>query len=231
MEDKIVFFDVDDTLISKKEFKANLNQNLANECGKSSEEISEHMENYINGLEHSDDFDIDNYIGYIEKKYGQKIAIEKYLSNELKIYSNAVFPDAFPALTELKNKFRLGVFTQGTERLQSAKIKSSGLEDYFEKSLIYISKDKLSREEIDKMPAGSTIIDDKKLVVEKLKSFEDEKHFNIIWINRNNDEKIDGVTTVKNLGEVLNLIDSQNLKENRENEKEQQEKSKITQAA
>ena len=59
---------------------------------------------------------------------------------------------------------------------------------------------------MEKLPSGATIIDDKREVIEKLKA---TKRFNLFWLNRFDDEKIDGATTVKNLNEFCFLKENE----------------------
>ncbi len=196
----LILFDWDDTLFSKVEYKKRLRSNLARICEVSEEIIFEVEEKYFNNLEKSDDFRIDTFVQSFEEKFGKKIELEDFNSDKLGIYSQALFPEAISVLDKLKDKFNLGIYSQGFVALQKMKIKLSGVEDFFEEKFVFIDRDKLNPEFLTKLPDGAIIVDDKKEVVEKLKTL---NRFNVIWINRINDEKIQGIKTIKNLLEII----------------------------
>jgi len=200
MDKKIILFDWDDTLFSKTEYKKNLRGNLARICNVSEDEILKFEEDYFESLSNSGDFQIDNFVESFANKFNKKIDLIDFSSDKLKIYSNALFSEVISVLEKLKNNFTLGIYSQGFPSLQIIKIESSGIVDYFNRQQIYINRNKLDPEFLKKLPDGATIIDDKKEVVEKLKSL---NRFEVIWINRINDEKIEGVRTIKNLKDLI----------------------------
>lgn len=200
MSKKIILFDWDDTLFSKKIYKNNLIVNLARICGISEDEAKRVDEEYFDNLSKSGDFEIGNYLKYFEDKFGKEIETEDFKSDRLKIYSGALFPETIEVLEKLKDKFTLGIFSQGFESLQKIKIKYSGIEKFFDQNFIFISRDKTQADFIKKLPNGAIIMDDKKEVLEKLKEVE---RFEVIWVNRKTDEKIDGVRMIKNLYDLI----------------------------
>ena len=190
MKKKIILFDWDDTLFSKVEYKKRLRSNLAKICGTSEEEIFKFEEKYFENLKRSDDFQIDNFVESFGKKFDKKIKLKDFNSDKLGIYSGALFPETISVLESLKNYFNLGIYSQGFINLQKIKIGSSKIENFFDEKFIYIDRNKLNPDLIEKLPDGAIIVDDKKEVVKKLKTLD---RFNIVWINRNDDEQIEGV--------------------------------------
>lgn len=201
MDKKIILFDWDDTLFSKTKYKKNLRSNLARICEVSEVKIFEFEEQYFNRLVKSDDFKIENFVSSFEQKFSKKIDLEDFGTNKLGIYSQAFFPEIIEVLEKMKNKYVLGIYSQGFESLQKIKIKYSGIEKYFNKNLIFIDRDKTSQNFIKNLPIKSIIIDDKKEVIETLKKLRPD--LKLIWINRNNKEKIKGVKTIKSLSELI----------------------------
>jgi len=199
MTKPLILFDWDDTLFSKTEYKKGLRGNLARICEASEEEIFEVEERYFNNLEKSGDFRIDTFIQTFEEKFGKKIQLEDFSSDNLKIYSGALFPETISVLNNLKNQFNLGIYSQGFIPLQKIKIKSSGVGDFFDEKFVFIDRDKIATEFLAKLPDKAIIVEDKKEVVEKLKNL---NRFKVIWINRINDEKIPGIKTIKSLLEI-----------------------------
>ncbi|MDD2224664.1 MAG: HAD hydrolase-like protein [Candidatus Shapirobacteria bacterium] len=208
MEKELILFDWDDTLFCKNEFIRNLGKNLADAYQVQSEDILELEKKYIDTLDQSGDFRIDNFLEYLGENFNKKIGLDDFVSDKLGIYSESLFADTVPALDKLKNNFKLGIYSQGFDDIQKIKIKSSGLKDFFEEQWVYIDKNKLNLDLVKKMPEGSIIVDDKKEVVEKLKLL---NRFKIIWINRNTDEKIEGVVTIKSLEELIDLANPENF--------------------
>ena len=200
MNKKIILFDWDDTLFNKAEYKKKLRGNLAKICEVSEEEIFEFEQKYFDNLVRSGDFEINDFVKSFGQKFGKKIKLENFDSDKLGIYSKALFPDSISTLNNLKNKFKLGIYSQGFIDLQKIKIESSGIKNYFDEQLIYINRNKLDPEFIKKLPEEVIVVDDKKEVIETLKKI---GKFKLIWINRNNDEAIEGVTTIKNLNELV----------------------------
>ncbi len=199
MRENIVLFDWDDTLFSKVRYKKNLRGNLARICEVSVEEIFEFEEKYFDNLIKSDDFQIDDFVKSFSQKFGKKIELEDFNSDKLGIYSRSLFPDIISTLNNLKDDFKLGIYSQGFNSLQIIKIKSSGIESFFNEQLIYINRNKLDPEFIKTLPDGASIVDDKKEVIEKLYPL---KRFKLFWLNRVNDEKFSGVKTIKSLLEI-----------------------------
>lgn len=203
MKRKLILFDWDDTLFSKVEYKKRLRSNLAKICETTEEEIFKFEEMYFENLKRSDDFQIKNFVQSFSEKFNKKIELKDFSSDKLKIYSGALFSETISVLEKLKDNFDLGIYSQGFVNLQQIKIRSSGVDNFFEKEFVYIDRNKLRADFVSKLPDGAIIVDDKKEVVERLKTL---GRFRIIWINRITDEKIRGVTTIKNLGELVDLI-------------------------
>ena len=205
MKRKLILFDWDDTLFSKVEYKKRLRSNLAKICGVSEEEIFKFEEKYFENLKRSDDFQIKNFVESFSEKFDKKIELKDFSSDNLKIYSGALFTKTISVLEKLKDNFDLGIYSQGFVDLQKIKIRSSGVDNFFEKEFVYIDRNKLRADFVSKLPDGAIIVDDKKEVVEKLKPL---NRFKIIWINRNDGELIEGVVTIRSLDELINLVEN-----------------------
>lgn len=205
MKEKIILFDWDDTLFSKTEYKKNLRGNLARICEVTEEEIFGFEEKYFESLARSDDFQLSDFLQKFSQKFNKNIQSEDFNSDKLSIYSGAVFSDVISTLEFLKNEYRLGIYSQGFDSLQRLKIRLSGIESFFDEDLIYINRDKLNSEFVATLPDGAIIIEDKKEVVEILKAI---SKFDVVWINRKNDEGMTSVDTIKSLTEFVELIQS-----------------------
>ncbi|MDD4135477.1 MAG: HAD hydrolase-like protein [Candidatus Shapirobacteria bacterium] len=202
MKRKLILFDWDDTLFSKVEYKKRLRNNLAKICEVSEEEIFKFEEKFFENLKRSDDFQIKKFVESFSEKFNKKIELKDFNSDNLKIYSGALFSETISVLEKLNDNFDLGIYSQGFVSLQKIKIRSSGVENFFKKEFVYIDRNKLRADFVSKLPDEAIIVDDKKEVMEKLKPL---NRFKIIWINRNDDEPIEGVTTIHSLEELISL--------------------------
>lgn len=203
MNKKVILFDWDDTLFSKNLYKRNLITNLARVCEITEEDSAKTDDEYFNNLVKSGDFKIEDFLKTFENKFGKKIDLEDFNTDKLGIYSKSLFDETIEVLEKMKDKYILGIYTQGFESLQRLKIKFSGIENYFDKDLIFIDRDKTKLSFIAKLPTKAMVIDDKKDVIEKLKELRND--LKLIWINRINQDKINGVTTIKNLNQLLDF--------------------------
>ncbi len=204
MNKKIILFDWDDTLFSKTEYKKRLSAALANVTKIPEDEVWKFEEEYFESLDRSGDFRVDNFLKFISQRSEIKIDLTNFVNDNLNIYSGSVFSEVINVLNQLRNTFVLGVYSQGFNDLQRMKIKNSGLENYFDEKLIYINSNKLDPKFIATLPTESIIIDDKKEVIETLKQLRPD--LELIWINRINDEKMEGVKTITSLRELEDFI-------------------------
>lgn len=203
MEKQIILFDLDDTLFSKTEYLKRLNDNLARECNTSSEQIADFGNKYFESLGNSNDFHIKKYLEYLGQNFNKEIDLENFTTDKLKIYSGSLFSDTIPVLEKLKDNFRLGIYSQGFDDCQRIKINESGIGNYFDEELIFIARNKSDPKFIERLPDGSTIVDDKK---EKFEALKETERFNLVWINRKDDEVMDGIETIRNLEKLVDLV-------------------------
>jgi len=184
-----------DTEISGKK----ISQCLAEISQKTVEEIEKIKIGYTKSLESSTDFDPDEFLKEVERE--TKVDLETLNQAFFSSKNFVLYKETKEKLNKLLNEdYSLGIFSEGVSEWQMKKLILTGIRDYFDKNFIFIGRRKLSDDFIKKLPDGATIIDDKKEVVEKLKTL---NRFNIIWINRVNDEKIQGIRTIKNLLEII----------------------------
>jgi len=204
MNKEKILFDWDDTLFSKTVYKKNLITNLARVSDVSEEKATKANDEYFSNLIKSGDFKIEDYLKCFEEKFNKKISLEDFSTDKLGIYSNALFLETIEVLEKMKDRYYLGIYSQGFDGLQRIKIKYSGIELFFDQNLIFVDRDKTRIDLVKKLPVGATVIDDKKEVIKRLKQM--RKDLRLIWINRIDDETIDGVLTIKKLDDLINLI-------------------------
>lgn len=202
---KIILFDWDDTLFSKTKYRRNVINNLSRLSQLPLEEISEFEAHYFNNLIRSDDFTIEDFINKFSRQFNKNIDIEYFSTDKLSIYSQSLFPETAQILEKIKDKYSLGIYSQGFVGLQKLKIKYSGIGDFFDDNLIFIDRNKTRPEFVLQIPINVTIVDDKKEVVESL--VQQRPDLKVIWMNRINDEIIDRVAKIQNLNDLIKILE------------------------
>lgn len=195
-----ILFDIDKTLFNSSLFMGKFIENVSQRTGIEKSKIIDINKKYIEELESRTDFET---LVFIEKLVNE-IKVEKEIINDIffdkEIYIASLYPEVKNVLQRLKeNGLLLGIFSEGFELFQLKKLEIAGLKDFFNKDFIFIGRRKLDDKFIEKLPDGVFIVDDKKEVIEKLQSF---NKFKLFWLNRKDDQKIDGVITIKSLLEI-----------------------------
>ena len=140
---KAVLFDLDDTLIDRQKNVYDLFSHLIDEKlpGIDDVMLREAMIQDCILWDQFGNVTRPYIIGRLENKYGISLgdfdAIEWWLDNQGKYVHR--FPDTVPVLDYLKEKYRLGLVTNGTVKGQNGKVDAAGLREYF--SVIIISNE------------------------------------------------------------------------------------------
>lgn len=197
---KIIYFDIDNTLLNTRLFKQLFYQEVADKLNLPLEKVVDIYNQYKSTLERGTDFYPDDLAKFISEATGVEYTYLKNLFDDKSLYQKSIFADTVLVLEKLKKDNRLSIYSEGFEEYQSKKLRLSGIIDYFEPELMIIKRRKLDKRSIDEIKDGSTVIDDNKEVIEILKNC---KNFETVWINRKNEIAIEGVKTIENLIETL----------------------------
>ena len=143
MKQKIILFDIDYTLFDVGYFDKHFHKKLSEMLLIDEDLIKKLSVDIIVELIGREHFlDINKYL----KTLLPKLEKEKYkpqienLLFKTPFFRNGFYSEVESVLKTLKKIARLGIFSQGDERFQGAKIQHSGFKDLFEKELIYIIK-------------------------------------------------------------------------------------------
>jgi FMN phosphatase YigB (HAD superfamily) len=213
MKRKIILFDIDFTL-SNRDFLVGFGRkSLSDLVGKPILELNPIVEKIIK--ESSLRFGIFNIYFYSKQISVQlhnsgleKKMIEVFLKKYP--YDAAIYPEVKSVLNELKEKYILGIQTDGQEIFQLKKIKP--IRNYFDNKYIFVCKNKQEEifEKINGIEKNVIIIDDKPTYVDKLM----HKGVDAFFINRGfwakkYSENPDRYPHIKNI--VSNLTEFANL--------------------
>lgn len=202
MSDRTILFDFDNTLFDTGgKFKSYLFEGLAAALAVSDRQVAAATTEYQQNLSDSTDFDPDTYLQHLATVFdssAEKLAPALYNPH---IYQASVFPEVKTVLTQLQDRYPLGLFTQGVESWQQGKFERSGLLPFFQTDLIFISRRKTSPTFLAQLPKPSIIIDDRPDFIARVQTQPDLAP---ILIDREN--KHPDPNAIHTLSELLQLV-------------------------
>lgn len=202
MSKEVIFFDLDRTLIDTATINENCKKSTLLSSGINGQKYDECFQEYKNTLEHSADFDPNIFL----EKMAKDLEVEK-AKLEIGFWNKdnfCVYPEVFEVLSELAKNNNMAIFSEGVrDGWQIVKINNTEISKFFDLKISLIERRKLNSEVISKIPFGATVIDDKRVVIEKL--YETRPDLKLYWINRIDEQEIKNsrVTTIQNLRELL----------------------------
>ena len=201
---EILFFDIDRTIFDTEESGQRIIKSVSRVSHKTINEIERIISNYKSKLEFSTDFNPNELLRAIVGETG--IGLSVLNQAMFKPENFVLYPESLILLEKLNRQgCLLGIFSEGVRAWQMKKLTLTKVAHYITPSLIIIERRKLLPISVGKLLVGATVIDDKRYVVETLKQ---QRHdLNIVWINRKDNESINGVTTIKNLNNLIQNYD------------------------
>lgn len=168
---KIILFDVDYTLSNRDFLRSFGRHYLASLVGKTVEELNPTVDKIIKeSWKKFGIFDIYYYSKRISEELGDAKLEQKLINMFLTDYpyDKALYPEVRTALNKLKDKYILGIQTDGQAIFQLKKIES--IVDFFERQYIFVFKNKQEEiyEKIKNIEHSVIIIDDKPEYIDKL---------------------------------------------------------------
>jgi putative hydrolase of the HAD superfamily len=135
---KVILFDLDDTLISEKEFVNDRFEYLSFFIAKKYFLSTEIVIGTLHTLFQESPLNVFNrFFDYIHISYSKEdidLLVKKYREEEVKV---KYFDDVLPTIIQLKNKkIKLGIISDGNLSTQKNKIKCLKTEDYFDKIIL-----------------------------------------------------------------------------------------------
>lgn len=195
-----ILFDIDRTIFDTKTSGENATRSIGLVTGKNPDEIEKINKEYKRGLSSTSDFDSSFFLREVANQTGT--GLQKLTETLFNQKNFVLYPEALAVLKKLfSDDYSLGTFSEGVPEWQMKKLTLTGALDYLDPSLIFIERRKLAPEAIAKIPDGVTVIDDKIEVIATLK--QQRPDLELVWINRKDEEKMDGVRTIKSLTELL----------------------------
>ncbi|MBU0534705.1 MAG: HAD family hydrolase [Patescibacteria group bacterium] len=198
-----ILFDIDYTLLNTLVFKENCRSKLSEFLNISVEDICVAEKGYVKKETEFTDFNPEEYIDYISKKYNVSTQDVGKAFFDDENFKNISYPEVVSLLEALSKNYKLGIFSEGFKSFQLLKLHKSGLLAYFDREVTFVIRRKLTQKSLDLLPKGSFVIDDNYFVADALCK---AGSFKPIWLNRKTKEKHPDCETVfdlTNLKEVL----------------------------
>lgn len=197
-----ILFDIDRTLFDTGCLIREIDQGILRVLEKTNrKKLDEASKEYMETLKRDREFEPEEFVKYISKKLKVKNpnSLVDVFYGKNNIYRSCLYPDTTFVLSELSKSNHLGIYSEGTLKFQTHKFNSMEIQKFIDKNLIFIFQEKDSIDSLRKLPKDAIVVDDKKIIVEKLFEF----GISVIWINRKNKEVHPVIPTIFNLKQLL----------------------------
>ena len=137
---KAVIFDIDETLINRKEAFLKMCDYLVDTYAKEYpyEGTKEELIDYMVEIDAIGYGGIENMIPKLSKIWKLPHSVEEFIKERNEIFGklSVPFPEMFEVLDALKGRYKLGVITNGYSLVQRDKINTVGIEHYFDDIIV-----------------------------------------------------------------------------------------------
>ncbi len=137
---KAVIFDVDETLISRKESFLRFCEYLLNKYATEYpyEGTKEDLLDYMVEIDANGYGGIRNFIPKLNKFWKLPLTIEEFIRERNQLFGKLAipFPELYEVLKALKTRYKLGIITNGYSSVQRDKIETVKITDYFDDIIV-----------------------------------------------------------------------------------------------
>jgi len=169
------------------------------------------FDSYEEELDSSTDYNPDEFISRISEISGKSRKEIQKIFNDERLWEDVVYKECRETLEKLKGLgYSLGIYSEGFTSYQLAKLRLTGLDEFFEDELLFIHRRKLDDDFIENLPDGVTIVDDKREVIERLN---EEDRFNLVWIDRIGRQGIEGIDILDSLERLPDILERREISE------------------
>lgn len=201
----VVLFDIDGTLLNTKELtRTHIYPKLSKFLGISTEQFKAVRDEYYQTLSKSTEYDPEAFLSLVASQLGGNVGELTQLFFEPEAFVQSVFEDVIDTLTQIQERgLPLGIYSEGTESYQRAKLNLTGLEKFLAPEFVFISNDKVAPAVLEKLPEDALMVDDRVEIVRVLNGHESLRP---IWLNRADDKQELIAPTIHFLPEILDLL-------------------------
>lgn len=207
MKKGIILFDIDRTIFDTNRLSETLGLELQRVIKNVSlEDIQEAKNEFILSLSADREFDPEKFTKFLCNRFDfldQNLLLDVFYNPANRHwYHDFIFQETFIVFEKLRNRFRIGIYSEGTRRFQNYKFDSMEILKYLDRDLIFILDHKTNPDALKKIPKGSIVVDDKESVCEFLA----ENGIEVIWLNKKDDGKNANFPTIHNLLELCSRL-------------------------
>ena len=198
---RIILFDIDQTLIDTDKFRNAFTKTITAALKTSQAKHKSVANKYISNLNHSRDFNPDDYLDHLSRAFQINASKLRKLSfDQAHFYQKSLFPEVNSVLRDLSQKNTLGIYSEGFVEFQIRKLNKAKIIKYFDKSHFYIFRNKLEPSVLKTIPKNAVIVDNN---INILKVLMKRNYLRLIWINRKDKRRHQKIKTIHKLSELL----------------------------
>lgn len=161
MADRVVLFDFDGTLLNTGYLTHELLWSaLATAAQTEQSSIEEVYQAYKQTLTSNVEFDPSVFLQLVADQTHAPLQLLTDHFYQPEYYQQAVYPETRAVVEQVKQKYPVGVFTQGVPTWQKRKLDLAELTPLFEPALTFIASRKTTPQFLSKLPKPCIIIDD-----------------------------------------------------------------------
>ncbi len=207
MKKGIILFDIDRTILDTEKLSNLLTENILKVLNTDDiDRIKDIKEKYHLSLKNQREYEPETALRLIAQEFGfidLPRLVDVYYGKKYEfLYKDCIYPEFFEVAQELKDKFKFGVYSEGTKKLQNHKFESMGIRKYFDKDLIFIVDAKDTQEILMKIPRMAIVVDDKEIICK----FLSENGVRAIRLNKVDDRKSGDFETIHSLLELPQIL-------------------------
>lgn len=207
MSKEIVLFDIDRTIFDTAGLTNFWVSSYAKIIdGATEEDIRMALDDFIGSLSADREFNPENFVEFVSARFNFKnpeLLLDVVYGDDNKhLYRELIFPETHEILEKLGERYRVGIFSEGTLKYQNYKFKSMEISQYLDEDLVFILDHKTNPEVLSKIPEGAIVIDDKESVCRYLH----DNGVRVIWLNKKDTTKSKDFDTIFDLKEVVDIL-------------------------
>jgi len=200
---KLILFDIDHTLINTDIIKKKTINDICKYFKVDEDKVKKAKDKYINSLNYVNDLNPNEMLEAIGEELNLSLIDLKKIYYNPKIFLESIYPETIRTLKSVdKEKYVLGIYSEGWDFFQKYKLESTGLIKFFEENWIYILRRKIEKN-VALLPNLTMIVDDNIEVINELKK---KKNIIPIWLNRKNKTIDKTIKTIFDLEQLLEII-------------------------
>lgn len=199
---QIILFDLDYTLHDPAHFRQAYQQKIVDLFKIDEAAFEKARSSYQATLPKSTHFHPHHFTSHVAQELDLNAADLRKQYYQNSNYEQAIFKETINVLPVLKQKFILGVFSEGQKNHQYRKIKQGKLLHFFDPRYIFIFLNKRTNRVLEKLPKKVVIVDDNPEVIDLLLN---KPGITPIWINRKDKTRHSLAYTIHSLEELVEL--------------------------